>query len=78
MFIAKSRWSALRLLVFTTAPSGYWALTGTLPGYLAAALFWGDPEALGLWVSFIHMLQQIINGVEVEAGQVIMSEPGQL
>ena len=33
--------------------------------------FCGDPAALGLWVRSLHVLQQIIDGVDVGAGQVI-------
>ena len=40
-----------------------WALTGTPLGYPAVALCCGNPAALGLQDQFLHMLQQIPDGV---------------
>lgn len=47
----------------------WWTSTRILPGHpaviLCCGLFWG------LWIRSLHMLQQIIDGMDVEAGQVI-------
>lgn len=47
------------------------ASTRTLPGRPDATLCYGDPAALFLWVRFLYVFQQIIDGVDVGAGQVI-------
>lgn len=48
-----------------------WALTRTLPRYPILALCHGDPATLGVWVRSLHMPQQITDGVDAGASQVI-------
>ena len=68
MFIAKNHWSGLSPLVSSTQ---CWAPTRTLSGHPAATLCCGNPAVLGLRVRSLHMLWQLIDGVDVETGQVI-------
>lgn len=50
--------------------SHFWVFTRAPPGYPAVALCWGDFTALCLQVWSLHMIQQIINGVDEGAGLV--------
>lgn len=58
----------------------YWAITGTPLGISCYILCPGDPLALELQVLPLHVLQRIIEGVDVVAGQLITlgSGPGWL
>lgn len=52
-------------------PYQCWALAWALPRYPAVALCYGDPAALSLQVKFLHMLQQIIAGLDERVSQDI-------
>lgn len=61
MVIAKSHLSGSVLVSITLC----WIVTGTLLEYPVVALCRGNPVALGLWVRQVHVLQQIIDGLDV-------------
>lgn len=69
VFIAMIHWSGLRLRNSTTC--SMLATPRTLRGHSVGALCCGHPAALGLWVRFLHMVQQIVDGMDVGLGQVI-------
>ena len=48
----------------------------TLSGHPAGSLCCGDPAVLGLWVRSFHVLQQIIDGVNIGEGHVITQDLG--
>lgn len=69
--MAMSYWSGSRLLQHQ-----YWTLIGTLVGYPLVAMCHGDTDGLVLQSQPFHILQQLIDGIDVWVGQLKVLDMG--